>query len=407
MYKDLLIAWRNLWRNRRRTAITLAAVILAVFFSTFASSMQEGTYARMIDNIVQFYTGYIQIQHPGYWESKSINDVIEPDSAMFAAIGHVKKVTLAVPRLESFTLISSGENTKGCMLIGIDPKLEDRLTRLSAKVIRGSYLKTGDKGILLAVNIAKNLAANPGDTLILLSQGFQGSTAAALMPVRGIIKFPSPELNNFAAYITLQQAGEFFNAPGKATSIALMISDYRALGKISQTLRKRLGSGYSVKTWEEMQPELVQMIQGDRAGAIVMKGILYMIVGFGVLGTIIMMMAERRKEMGVMMAIGMKKYRLQRILCFESLFMGMFGVILGVLVSIPVVFFLVHHPIPLHGDLGKIYETFGIEAAFFFSRIPKVFVNQAVTVFIITLLIMVYPVLTVRNMHVIRALRGQ
>jgi putative ABC transport system permease protein len=227
------------------------------------------------------------------------------------------------------------------------------------------------------------------------------------IPVRGLIKLPSPELNNFAAYITLQQAGEFFNAPGKASSIALMISDYRNLGKISRALRKNLGPGYRVMTWEKMQPELVQMIRGERAGAVVMKGILYMIVGFGVLGTIIMMMAERHKEMGVMMAIGMKKSRLQRILCFESLFMGMAGVILGVLISIPVIFFLVHHPIPLHGDPGKIYETFGIEAAFFFSRIPRLFVNQAITVFVITLLIMLYPVLTIRNMSVIRALRGQ
>ena len=404
--KDLQLAWRNLWRNRKRTVITISAVVLAVLLSSIASSMQEGTYARMIDNIVKFYTGYIQVQHPGYWESRSINDTYEPDSALNKVLESSGEILLMVPRLESFTLISSGENTKGCSLVGIDPEKEDRLTGLSRWVQQGKYLSGGENGILLAVNIAANLGVVVGDTLVLISQGYHGASASALVPLRGILKFPSPELNNVACYIDLERAREFYSAPGRITSLSLMINDYRRVNKTAQLLSRKLQPAYSVMTWDEMQPELVKMIESDRAGAVVMKGVLYLVVGFGILGTIIMMMAERRKEMGVMIAVGMQKYRLQRMLVFESLLLSMLGVIIGVLLSIPVILFFMRHPIMMPGEAGRVYESFGFEAAVYFSMAPAVLLNQALTVFIMTLLITVYPLMSVYGMKIITALRG-
>jgi ABC-type lipoprotein release transport system permease subunit len=406
MSKNWQIAWRNLWRNPRRTWITVAAVIMAVFFSTFMSSMQEGTYARMIDNMVKFYTGYIQIHHPGYWESKSINDCFESDSNLSRAILS-SGITLSVPRIESFALVSSGENTKGCALIGIDPEKEDRLTGLSKWISQGRYLSQGDDGVLLAVNIARNLEVNIGDTLVLISQGYHGSSASALIPVRGILKFPSPQMNGLGAYIDLKLAGDFFGVRGRVTSIAMMVPDYRRVNPAALLLRRKLGSGYSVKTWNEMQPDLVKMIEGDRAGAVIMKGILYMVVGFGILGTIIMMMAERKKELGVLIAIGMHKFRLQQILCYESLCIGLLGVILGMAISMPLLAFMIHHPIQMTGKFAEVYESFGMEAVLYFSIIPRVFINQALTILFITLLIIAYPWLTIRRMNVIRALHGK
>jgi ABC-type lipoprotein release transport system permease subunit len=405
--KDLQIAWRNIWRNRKRTIITVSAVVLAVFVSTLTSSMQEGTYARMIDNIVKFYSGYIQIHHPAYWESKSLNDSFEPDTLLRQALQGIPEITLAVPRLESFALVSSGEQTSVCALIGIDPAKEDQLTGLSGWIHRGHYLSSGDSGIILAVNIARSLEADVGDTLVIISQGYHGMSATALMTVRGILKFPSPVLNNFGAYIDLDRAGEFFSTAGRVTSMVILVKDYRQVGKTAQLLRKKIEPGHSVKTWDAMQPDLVKMIEGDRAGSVIMKGILYMVVGFGMLGTIIMMMAERRREMGVMVAIGMQKFRLQRMLCFESLLIGFTGTLIGVAVSIPIIALLVIHPVPLPGDMASAYETMGIEAVLYFSMAVKIFVNQALTVFVLALMIAVYPLLSIQSMRVIKAMRGQ
>jgi len=385
--------------------ITVSAVVLAVLLSTYAGSMQEGTYARMIDNMVKFSTGYIQIHHPLYWESKSINDSYIPDSILVKTIESTEEVILAVPRLESYTLISSGENTKGCALTGIDPVLEDSLTGLSKWITEGSYLKSGEGGLLLAVNVARNLGAGPGDTLILLSQGFQGATASTLITLKGILKFPSLQLNNLAAYITLPDAQDFFGAPERITSTSLMVSEYKLAGVTADKLTGLLAPEYSVMTWDVMQPEIIQMVEGDRAGAIIMKGIIYLVAGFGILGTLIMMMAERRKEMGIMVAIGMKKYRLQRILFMESLFMGMLGVVAGVVISFPVILWFTGHPVPLTGETAGIYETFGIEPLMFFSMSPGLFLYQALTIFAITVVISLYSTLSVIRLQPVNAMR--
>ena len=402
---NLLFAWRNLWRNKRRTTITVTAIVVAVLMSTCMSSMQEGMYSKMIDNVVKFYSGYLQIHHNNYWESKSINDVYKPDERFYTVLDNVKDIVHYVPRVESFSLISTGENTKGGAIIGIDPELEDKLSELSKWIHKGEYLKKDDDGILVAVNLAKNLKINIGDTLILLSQGYHGATAAGLFPVRGILKFPSPDLNNFGAYIDIRMAQDFFSMPGMVTSTAILVNNYSDVTTVKNELVTKLQNSYSIMTWDEMQPEIVQMIEGDRAGAVIMKAVLYIVVGFGILGTIIMMVAERKRESGITVAIGMQKRKLQTVMFYETLYMGLLGVFLGFLLSVPVILVLLHNPIPLPGETSEVYEIFGFEPVIYFGAQARVFVNQVITVFAISLLISLYPVIKIKNLKVANALR--
>ncbi len=402
---NLIFAWRNLWRNRRRTTITVTAIVVAVLMSTCMSSMQEGMYSKMIDNVVKFYSGYLQIHHNSYWESKSINDVYKPDDTFYAQLESVRDIVHYVPRVESFSLISTGENTKGGAIIGVDPEAEDRLSELSRWIHKGEYLKQNDDGILVAVNLAKNIKTDIGDTLILLSQGHHGATAAGLFPVKGILKFPSPDLNNFGAYIDIRKAQDFFSMPGMVTSTAILVDSYSDVGTVKNELEKKLQNSYSIMTWDEMQPEIVQMIEGDRAGAVIMKAVLYIVVGFGILGTIIMMVAERRRESGITVAIGMQKRKLQTVMFYETLYMGLLGVFLGFLISVPLILALLNNPIPLPGETSEVYEKFGFEPLIYFGAQSRVFVNQVITVFAMSLLISLYPIIKIRNLKVANALR--
>lgn len=404
--KTYKMAWRNLWRNRRRTLITVAAVLFAVFLSTFMSSMQEGTYAKMIENTVSFYSGYIQIHSPGYWESKSINDLYAPDKDFDNKVNGTPNVTMSFPRLESFTLLSTGNNTKAAALIGVDPVKENQMTGLAKWVEKGQYLKTGDAGILVAINLAKQLNVKVGDTLVLLSTGYHGSTAAALFPVKGILNFPSPQMNSIGAYVDIEKAREFFSTGNMVTSTVIMVNDYAKLKHTQHLLKKKLGDQYSIMTWDEMQPEIVQMIEQDRQGAVIMKAIIYIVIGFGILGTIIMMMSERRKELAIMVAVGMKRGKIIRTLFFETLYIGLLGVVAGFILSTPVMLWLVHHPIPLPDSMAEVYEKFGMEAKLFFSLYYPVFVNQILTVFVITIGVFLYPLVTVSKFNLIKTLRS-
>lgn len=404
--ENLRIAWKNLWRNRSRTLITVAAVFFGVIISTLMSSLQEGSYSTMVKNVVKFYSGYIQIQNEDYWGHKTINNTIRiPDELVLETEG-IKEVSAVAPRLESFALASTEKESKGTILFGIDPVKEEEVTGISKWIRQGEGLKPGDKGIIIASGLAGFLNLQVNDTLVLLGQGYHGVSAAGKYPVRGIAELPSPDLNKQMVYMDIQTCREFFSADGMVTSMVVMIDDPYALHKVSHQLKKIVESPYTYMSWDEMQPELVQMIEADRAGAVVMKGVLYIIIGFGILGTIIMMLAERRREMGVIVAIGMQKAKLAGILFYETVLIGFTGVMAGFAGSVPIIAYLYNNPIELTGEMAGTMIEMGIEPLLYFSWLPSVFYNQVISVFVITFLIAIVPAARIFRLELARALRA-
>ncbi|MGC9341629.1 MAG: ABC transporter permease [Bacteroidales bacterium] len=403
--KNYKIAWRNLWRNRRRTLITVASIFFGVLLATVMSSMQEGSYSNMIDNIVKFYNGYIQVQEEEYWDHKTLYYSFDATNELYDQIESVDEVTLVTPRLESFALMSSKDITQPAMIVGVDPQKEDKMTSLSQWISEGEYFGSNHNTILVGSKLAENLDAGLNDTIALLGQGYYGNTVAAEFVIRGILNFPNPELNKRFAYLELSRAQEYYSAEGKLTSLALMLEDYRDLDPALQHLKAKIDSPYTALSWKEMQPEMVQMIESDRAGGVIMKAILYIIIGFGILGTIMMMIAERRKELGLMVAVGMQKHKLSIILLFETLYMGLLGVIAGIIISIPIIIYFVHNPIPITGDAAQAFVDMGIEPEMVFSVAPKIFLNQLLTVFLITVVLSLYPLISALRLNEIKYLR--
>lgn len=404
--KDLIMAWRNLWRNKRRTMITVMSVVFGVLLSTIMGAMQEGIYGSMIDNVVKTYSGHLQIQHPEYDNNKTINNTFVETKGLIDSVEQIPHVKVAAPRLKSFTLISSGDKTRGGMVIGIDPKIEQDFTNISQWLVEGEYLKAVDNGLLITKNIADHMELEIGDTVIMMSQGYHGANSAGLFPVRGILEFPTPDLNNLGVYMDINTTREFFYAFGMMTEIAILADDYENVPQIEQSLHKQFTDRYNYLNWQELSPELVQFIQSDKSSGVLMKGILFLVIGFGIFGTIIMMVAERRREMGVMVAVGMQKKRLSKVLWYETMLIGFVGVVIGFVVSIPIVAWLGLNPIPITGEYAAAYEQFGMEPLLYFKMAPWVFVNQVVVVFLITLAVSIYPFSKVRNLNVINAIRG-
>ncbi len=386
--------------------ITVASIFFGVLLSAYMTSMQEGSYKKMVEIVVKFYSGYIQIHNKDYWENKSINNTFEYDANLTEKVKKHNEVELVFPRLESYALASSENLTKGALVFGIDPQTENQWTSLSDRVNEGKYLEQGDKGVILGEGLAKYLKLGLNDTLVMISQGYHGISAAGKYPIRGLVKHASPDLNKVVVYMDLANCQEFYSAPNRISSLVVNVKNNIAMNTLQRKLKKEIAAPYSVMNWEEMQPQIVQQIESDRAGGIIMKAILYIVIAFGILATIMMMMAERRKEFGVMVAIGMQKIKLARILFIETLLIGSLGVIAGTIISFPIIMIQVAYPIPLTGQTAQVMEDFGFEPYMFFSNEPSVFYHQALTVFFIILLISLYPVLASSKLNVIKSIRS-
>ncbi len=399
------LAWRSLWRNKRRTMITLASVLLAVVLAIGLRSVQKGAYQNMISNAVRFSTGYLQIHTTGYWEDQSINNAFSPNANLQKIINSNANVSLAVPRLESFALASSGPHTKAVEVIGIKPGLENNMNGLAGKITEGSYLKRQDSGILIGDGLSKYLKLNTGDTIVLLGQGYHGVTAAGQYRIQGIFHYPLEQLNNNIVFLPLGGAENLFGATGMITSLSIMLHNPRELNKTIYSIRSKLDSHLEVMEWQKMNKSLVQEIQGDNSGGLIMLGILYLVVAFGVFGTVLMMTMERKKEFAVMIAIGMRRAKLMMIVFLETFFLGCMGIVTGMMIILPVVIHFHYHPIPLTGAAAAAYQQFGIEPLLPASLNPSIFLYQGITVLCITLVSAIYPLWYVGRFPILENLK--
>ncbi len=393
------LAWRNLWRNKRRTLITVSSIFFGVIFSSFMGSSQAGGYTKMIDNVVKFYSGFFQLQNEDYWDEKSINNSFELTDSLKSILDAYDELTNKVPRLEDFALASYETYTRGAIIVGTEPEKENQVTEIAEKIVEGEYLKTGDDGIIIGVDLAKGLKISVGDTLVLLGQGYHGVSAAGKFPVRGLIKHFNPEYNRRIVYMDLATCQYFYSANNLLTSLVVMVEDNKTMEAILPALKEELSSPHVLKSWQEMFPALVQQIESDRSTALIMKVMLYIVIGFGIFGTIMMMMAERKHEFGVMVAIGMSKQRLALTVVIETILMGMVGVAAGLLGSFPVVGYFYQNPIPLTGQAADWMQDLGFEPFMFFAWDISVFMDQVLAVFVMTLLISILPLVKLLRMH--------
>lgn len=404
----LKLAWLNIWRNKRRTLITMASVFFAVFLAIAFRSMSDGVYENMVRGVVSYSSGYIQIHLRGYWDEQSIDNSFREDAALEQALAANPSVTQTMPRLESFGLASFGEQTKGVMLLGIDPEKEAAVNQLDAKITSGRYAHSREEPILMiGEGLAARMGTGVGDTLSLIGQGYHGTFAAGKYPVAGIVKLGAPELNNHVVYLPLTEAQRMHGADNRLTALSLMLARTANLEKVRASLAASADlDGYEVMSWKEMMPELDQFITVDSAGDYIFIGILYFIISFGLFSTLLMMTFERTREFGILLAIGMKRRLLALMLLLESIMISLMGCLGGVLAGILGVSWFIRHPIHFTGSLKEVYEQYGIEPVIYFSAHEKIFVIQALVVLGLALALTLYPGWKVMRLQPVEALNS-
>mgnify|MGYP006288544427 CR=1 FL=1 len=407
MEEYIKLAWRNIWRNKRRTIITAASIFFAIFFALIMRALQLGSYSNMIDNAVKLYSGHIQVHGRGYWDNKSINNTLVQQQDLIEVLKKNRHIKQVVPRLESFALASSGPQTKGVLVMGIDPLKQNKMSHLSEKLVKGKYLERGEHAALLSKTLSAYLQLGVNDTLVLLGQGFHGATAAGKYPVKGIVKIPKPDLDNKLVYLPLKAGQQLYMAPNRLTTMAINLHDHEDLTETVAQLKEQLPADqYEVKSWREIMPELVQQIQSDNASGWILLAILYLIIAFGVFGTVMMMINERRREFGVMIAIGMHKSKLAMIVTVEMVFVGLLGLMAGITGSMPVILHYHYHPIRLSGEVAQSIENFGIEPIMPMAWQFDFYLNQTIIVAVIVVLAVLYPIISITRIKAVKAMRG-
>jgi len=373
------------------------------------NSFQKGAWVRMLDNMVNYYYGYVQIHQKGYWEEKTLDESLELTDELLQLPAQIDGLENVIPRLETFALLSSGEHTSGMMIVGTDPEAENSLTQLNSRITEGTYFDKSDKALVVAGGIKDLLKVNLGDTLVILTQGYHGVNAAGKYPIKGIVHFASPELNKKMVYLPLVETQNLLGATSLATSLALKLDNVDDLEYVIKQLNEKLDrETYEIMDWQAMIPDLVEAQKTDAAGNYVFLVVLYLIISFGIFGTILMMVKEREYEFGVLLSIGMSRGLLALSTWFEILFMAIIGVILGILGAIPLVYHFKVNPLDFskYGkEVAGTYEKWGFDPIFPTIMDASLFYSQAILVVVITSLLALFAIWKIYRLEPVKAMR--
>jgi ABC-type lipoprotein release transport system permease subunit len=383
----------------------MASIAFAVLFAIIMKSFQNGVFNNLIKNVVGYYSGYIQIHQKGYWDEQVLDNCFALDNSLIEKLKQNPQINVIVPRLETFVLISKGNSTKGCMLVGTDAVKENELTQLKNKIIKGAYFQNKEEAVILSEGLAKRINAAVNDTIVLFGQGYHGVMAAGKFKIKGIVHLASPAMNDAFVYLPLSATQYYLSAENRLTSLSLGIDNPEKMNAVVKSLQPSIGNNYEVMPWQEMMPEIANHIKADGFSFYIFSGILYLIIGFGLFGTILMMTVERMYEFGMLIAIGMKKSKLKIILLGETFLITLLGVVLGMVLSMPSVIYLQERPIRFSGEIAQAYEQFGFEALFPAEFDLNIFFTQSLIVLFMALLIGLYPLWFVSGLNPVNAMK--
>jgi putative ABC transport system permease protein len=402
----LKLAWRNIWRNKRRTLITVSSVMFAVVFALFLESLERGAHDVMIDNMTRFHTGYIQVQDYRFDEEPSLDNAFYYDNEFSEQITAKESVDYTIPRIETFMLAAGAELTRGAFVLGIDTDREDRLNNLRDRLIDGRFFEPGDETAVISEGLANRLNLAVGDSLVLLGQGRFGMTAAGLFEISGLLRHPTREMNNQLVYLSLPDAQWLLSAEDHITALLVTPHQARNVQTVASDLRAEYeDENLAVYTWRELIPELVEALEFDRAQSRLMMGILYVVIGFGIFGTILTMTLERLREFGILLSVGMQRIKLAFVVFIETFFITILGVLSGfVLGTFPVLYFH-FNPIVLGDDMEELVAEWGIEPIMPTAISGEIYLWQGLMVFILTTIICFYPTIKILTLKILDASR--
>ena len=324
------MAWRNLWRNPRRTIITLFSMTFGLTMMIVGYTLTDGMLDQMVHYATLLGTGHVQIHHPDYLEDHSIYDTMDDPQALLAAVTGTGLGT-ASPRVFATALVSSGQQSAGGQLWGIDPDLESSVTELHEHLERGTWLAPGIRGrVVLGRNLARTLSVGPDDEIVILTQAADGSLGNALYTVSGTLKSIGEGLDRGGVVMDIRDLSELLVMDSKIHEVAVRLNDPKKLDAATHTLSKALDrKKYKVENWKQLFPALAEYLRLSSSSMTIVLFIIFAVASLGIVNTQLMSLFERTREVGIMRALGVGPLSVVCLILYETIFLSFMAALSG------------------------------------------------------------------------------
>lgn len=340
------MAFKNVFRNKRRTLITLVAVFFGVFLSILANGMNKGLEWQIGNLYIKTDTSALKIIHRDY-QVDDLNNPIDyplPDyQKITKALTGFPDVRAYSPRISFQGSLSNGVNEIRAIGLGVDPTREDAVYDRRAAIVAGRFLKPREGGVVIGTDLAKLLGLKVGDSVTVIAQATQMGTNADDLEVKGIIGTGNPGLDGGVFWVTRDFAADLLSFHG-VTDIPVALRDNSRLAAfqaefVRQGLARRAGAPAKVLTWEDYTKDYAQLVQFRARLIGILTTMILLMAAAGIANTMLMAMMERKREIGNLMAMGVRRGEIIRLFLVEGAMIGFLGSALAVIIGSAIVFF--------------------------------------------------------------------
>ena len=392
-----VMARRNLGRNRRRTLLTLASIAFGVFLAIMSMAAQDRNWQDMIDLGARMGGGHVTLQHPEYLDTPSLSRTVSGTVALREAVARDPLVTRVVDRISGQLMLSTARESYGGAFIAFDPDAEDEqsLSFLEA-VAEGAMFSADDRtGIVIGVQLARNLGAELGDKVIYTATDRDGAIVSGLGRVTGLLRTGAPSMDASMVLLPINAVRDVLGyAPDEANQVAVFVDDHRESEALAARLGHDLGDAAAAVPWNEARPELAAFIAVKVGGGVIMIIVIALMVAAGIFNTVFVSVMERLREFGIMMAVGFSPAKLFRLVVYESVWLALIGLVLAGAVTIGPYLYLNQVGIDMSAYMGDTStEISGIAMAsdLKFGIYPENTVRILVLAFFAVILAGIYP----------------
>ncbi len=399
----LRLAYRNFFRNTRRSIISGISIMIAIMLIIFTQSYINGVMNNITDNVVKLISGHIRITSREYERRERLfplSEAIYLTEEFYQKIKH-EQILYIAPRIRFGVLLGQNELSLPCLGYAIEPEIEKHFSALPKRIIEGHYLDGSTNSVLLGRELAKQLNLSIGDTLTIITRTAYDSPTGINLIVQGIFSLGIGGMDKNIFYIPLKVGERLLDLEGRASEVALIIKEPKQSLKIAREIRAK--SDYAIMPYQ--QNVILRYLNSTRAIFTIFYLIILIVACSTIANTMIMIVYERLREIGMLKAIGMNNWAILKLLLGEAGIIGFLGSLSGAILGSLLSYWLKYHGL----DLSVASKTASLDIPFgpiiYFAPTPTIIITTFIFGICVTLLVSLLPIYRAVKLKPIEALK--
>jgi ABC-type lipoprotein release transport system permease subunit len=318
------IAWRNVGRNRLRSAVVIASIAVGLWAAVFSMGVFKGMSDQRTRGAIRTYVSHLQIHHPEFRNEQDPGLVVEDPGAVQAAVASTPGLVGQTSRMILNAMATSPKAAAGVRVEGIVPEDERTVTDISERIVDGDYFATPRRlPIVIGRKLSEKLGLHVGSKLVLTFQDTDDELTAGAFRIVGIFRTASSTYDESVVFVDREDLARLY---GKSVvhEVAVLLDDIRSAPAVRDELAAALPD-LAVETWAQVAPDLGYADSVLDQSLYVFVGVILLGMAFGIVNSMLMAVLERRHELGMLLSIGMSRFRIFAMIVWETIFIALVG----------------------------------------------------------------------------------